>query len=78
MSPIVFVVVTARARLPHVVFAISPAVGDFHQLGDGFGLQAAQLFDVEFSSDAVIESIDCPIDRNFFGCVQEFGEASDV
>jgi hypothetical protein len=61
-----------------VVFAISPAVGDIHQGAHGFGLFAAQFFDMLLSSNAVAEGIDCPIGRHAFGCVQELGEARQV
>jgi hypothetical protein len=32
---IVFIIVDARARFPHVVVTISLTVGGFHQIGDG-------------------------------------------
>jgi hypothetical protein len=78
VSFIVLVVVTTRVRLSHMIFAISPTVGDFHQLGDGFRLQAAELLDVEFPSDAVTEGVDCPIDGDIFGCIQKLGEVPDI
>jgi hypothetical protein len=76
--PIILFVVAARARLPHVIFAISPAIGNFHQLGDSFRLLAAEFFDVRFSSDTIAEGVDCSINRDIFSNIQEFGEPLDV
>jgi hypothetical protein len=78
VSPVVLVVVTARARLSHVIFAISPTLGDFHQLGDGRRLQTAELFDVGFMSDAITEGVDFSVDGDIFGCIQKLGEAPDL
>jgi hypothetical protein len=78
VSPIVFIVITARARLSHVFFAINPTVHDFHQLGDGFRLQVAELLDVGFPSDAATEGVDFPVDGKIFGCIQELGEAPGI
>lgn len=78
VSPIIFIVVVARARLLHVVFAISPTVGDLHQLGDSLQLQVTELFYVGLPPDAVTEGVDCPVDGDIFGCVQELGKAPDI
>jgi hypothetical protein len=70
VSPIIFVVVIARARLSHVIFAISPTVRNFHQLGDGLRLQVTEFLNVGFPSDAVTEGVDYPVDRDIFGYIQ--------
>jgi hypothetical protein len=61
-----------------MVFSISPAIGNFHEFGDGFRLLSTEFFDVGFLSDAITESVDCPVDGDIFGSVQKFSEAPDV
>jgi hypothetical protein len=75
---IILFIVASWAWLSHVVFSISPAVGDFHEFSDGLWLLAAEFFDIGFSSNAVAESVDCSVDGDIFGSVQNLSEAPDV
>jgi hypothetical protein len=61
-----------------MVFTISPTVVNLHEFGDSFRLLTPEFFDVGFSSDAITESIDCPINKDIFGSIQKFGEAPDI
>jgi hypothetical protein len=78
VSPVIFIVFTAQERLSHAIFAISPNVRNFHQLGNGFQLQATELLDVGFSSNAVTKGINFPVDGDIVGYIQEVGEAPDI
>jgi hypothetical protein len=78
MPLIIFLIVATWARLSWMVLTIGPTIGDFHQLCDGFRIFATKFFDVRFSSDVIAKGVDCPVNGNIFGCVQKFGEASDV
>jgi hypothetical protein len=71
-------IVAARARLSHVIFSISPAIGDFHEFGDGLRLLATEFFDVGFSSNAIAERVDRPVDGEILGSVQKLSEAPNV
>jgi hypothetical protein len=78
MFGIVVFVVASWSWLPYMVFSISPAVGDFHEFCKSLRLLLPKLFDIRFSSDAVTEGVDSPVDRNIFSSVQEFGETPNV
>jgi hypothetical protein len=75
---VILFVVTTRAWLSYVVFSISLAIGNFHEFGDGFRLLSTEFFNVGFSSDAVTESVDHPVNGDIFGNVQKFSEMPDV
>jgi hypothetical protein len=75
---VVFFVVTARAWLPHMIFSIRPTVGNFHEPGDSFRLLSAEFLDIRFSSDAIAEGVNCPVDGDIFGSVQKFSKTSNV
>jgi hypothetical protein len=70
VPPIVFFIVATWARLSHMVFTVSPTIGDLHQLGDGLRLQVTEFLNVGFPSDAVTEGVDYPVDRDIFGYIQ--------
>jgi hypothetical protein len=78
MLPIIFFVIASHAWLLHVIFGSSPTISNLHQFGDSFWLLATEFFDIGLSSDAIAEGIDSSINRDIFGSIQEFGEASDV
>jgi hypothetical protein len=75
---IILFVVTARAWLPHVIFSISPTIGDFHEFGNSLRLLSTEFFDVGFSSDAITEGVNRPVNGDIFGSIQKFSETSNV
>jgi hypothetical protein len=62
-------VVTAGSKPKDLVFAVGPAVGDFHEDVHGLGFQPAQLFDMPLSPDSLTEGVDGPISRYSGSCV---------
>jgi hypothetical protein len=58
VPPIVFFIVATWARLSHMVFTVSPTIGDLHQLGDGLRLYVPELFDIGLPPDAIAEGVD--------------------
>jgi hypothetical protein len=66
---IVIFIVAAWTRFSHIIFSISPTVGDFHQLGDTLWLLSTKFFNVRFPSNALTEGVDCSVDRNIFDSV---------
>jgi hypothetical protein len=78
MLLVIVFIVTARAWLPHMVFSISPTIGNFHKLGNSLWLLPAEFFDIGFSSDAVAKSINRPIDGDIFGSIQVFSKTPNV
>jgi hypothetical protein len=66
---IVIFIIVARTRFPHIIFSISPTVGDFHQLGESLWLLSTKFFNVLFPPNAITEGIDCSVDRNVFGSI---------
>jgi hypothetical protein len=48
MPRIAFVIVSTRARLPHVVLTIGPTVGGFHQIGDSLRQVGRQPTSIKF------------------------------
>jgi hypothetical protein len=75
---IIVFVIAALSWPSYIVFAISPAVSDFHQLGYSLWLLAPKFLYVGFPSDAIAKGIDCSVNGNIFGSVQEFSESPDV
>jgi hypothetical protein len=69
MLLIIIFIVTVRTRLPHVIFSISPTVGNLHKLNNSLWIFPAKFFDVGFSSDAITESINRSVDGNIFGSI---------
>jgi hypothetical protein len=67
MLLIIVFIITAQAWLPHVVFSIIPTIGNLHKLGNSLRLLSTKFFNVGFSSDAITECIDRPVNRNIFG-----------
>jgi hypothetical protein len=63
---IVIFIVTARTMFSHIIFSISPTVGDFHQLGDSIWLLSTKFFNVRFPSNTITEGVNCSVDRNIF------------
>jgi hypothetical protein len=61
-----------------MVLAIIPTVGDFHKSSNGLWLLSAKLLDIGFSSDAIGESTNRPIDRDIFRNIQKFSKTPNV
>jgi hypothetical protein len=78
MLLVIVFIVDARAWLPYVVFTIIPTIGNLHKPSDSFRLLPAKLFDIKFSSDAVAEGVDRPIDKDIFGGMQDFSKTPNV
>jgi hypothetical protein len=75
---VILFVITAWAWFPHIVFSISPAIGDFHEFDDGLRLLTIEFFNVRFMLDTITKILDCPVDGDIFGSVQKLSEAPDV
>jgi hypothetical protein len=62
--PRVFVifVIVAWTLFSHIIFFVSPTVGDFHQLGDTFWFLSTKLFNVCFPLNSIVEGVDCSVD----------------
>jgi hypothetical protein len=61
-----------------MIFTICPALGDVHQLGDGFRLRSTLLFFKGHPTNAAIEGFDCYFLRDVYCDVLQDCPSLDV